>query len=89
MKKRTETTTSIDGSSKNMSFNICKHVIHERYILPKIAIAKKALPINNAVFVHALTHGKDTMPSCRAIQSKIKYHTVNVDCVRFMPKVGY
>jgi hypothetical protein len=34
----------------------------------------KALPIINAVFVHTLTHGKDTMPSRRAIQSNKVSH---------------
>ena len=32
----------------------------------------KVLPIINAIFVHALMHGKDTMPSRHAIQSNNK-----------------
>lgn len=38
-------------------------------------VIAKALPIINAVFVqHTLTHGKDTMPSRRAIQSNKVSH---------------
>ena len=75
--KQQHPSTDHQNTMKNMSFKIYERVIFPRmssiasinFIFFQWSYKTKVLPIINAIFVHALTHGKDTMPSRRAIQS--------------------
>jgi len=78
--KQQHPSTDHQNTMKNMSFKIYERVIFPRmssiasinFIFFQWSYKTKVLPIINAIFVHALTHGKDTMPSRHAIQSNNK-----------------